>query len=533
MADIPKFGKGGPWPPANALQLRLVQAKAKFAATPKIAVSPWAALMTKAKPAVSGIQAAPGVPTVAIKQIGSLSGAAPAHVAITCKATGKGVMVTSGAIAPHMVKAGLRISPLVSAFPAAALLPQPLVGKAASLGKAVLKGGIKGAATAPQMVKGSGRTATFARAIPAAALSPQTVVGKASSIGKALLKGGVKGKGASNTESVESNDHDDRENWLEECGDESVEGIRQSAGGLKCRVWGKNRLGKGDKKDERKGIGKGRRDKNRNQNRGEQEKVVDCKTGANIIEVNWKPPQKSEEEQAKEAQSKSKDLFPVRGPAGRGRGSAIPAWMTKAEPSIPQSTEANDSIERKERQDGIEKSEFKAESNECESGHNDDTETGRVPPEGPAGRGRCTAIPAWMKQGVGNTATSLIDKTPCIPEESKEPETNALDEMFQERIQMNDAELNAARRGKGAKPRAHDRSRSPRREAKGKGKAKGVNKDTLVQNARGKGEPAASVMAGLCSIRSQQQQQQQMLMMAAALAGQPAMMGMRGMWVRQ
>ncbi|CAJ1353811.1 unnamed protein product, partial [Effrenium voratum] len=133
---------------------------------------------------------------------------------------------------------------------------------------------------------------------------------------------------------------------------------------------------------------------------------VDGKTGANIIEVHWEPPKKEEPEPPKEPAP------PVRGPAGRGRQSTVPAWMKGAAsasdpaPAIPAIADQ-----------GASKSKSPS------------------PVRGPAGRGRGAAIPAWKKQGVGNTATAEIDRQPHIPEQTEEDEKrfSALDELFEER----------------------------------------------------------------------------------------------------
>jgi len=91
------------------------------------------------------------------------------------------------------------------------------------------------------------------------------------------------------------------------------------------------------------------------------------------------------------------------------------------------------------------------------------------PARGPAGRGRGTAVPAWMKQGVGATATSEIDKMPSIPVEEKKEEPDLLAEIFDER-EAKDEDLyysqgrkqRKGKKGKG-KGKKRDRSRSPRR----------------------------------------------------------------------
>jgi len=56
--------------------------------------------------------------------------------------------------------------------------------------------------------------------------------------------------------------------------------------------------------------------------------------------------------------------------------------------------------------------------------------------KGPAGRGRGTALPAWMTSGVGQTSTSTIDAdAPSIAAASaaKEPEKDLLADTFNER----------------------------------------------------------------------------------------------------
>lgn len=73
------------------------------------------------------------------------------------------------------------------------------------------------------------------------------------------------------------------------------------------------------------------------------------KTGANCIEVEWKPPEGSEAAKELEAAKVKTSPSPVRaGPAGRGRGTAMPAWMMKAqaEPAPPSIPDGKDDGER-------------------------------------------------------------------------------------------------------------------------------------------------------------------------------------------
>jgi len=136
----------------------------------------------------------------------------------------------------------------------------------------------------------------------------------------------------------------------------------------------------------------------------------------------------------KKEKKKKKSLSPVRGPVGRGRGNAMPAWMTAGLGAAA-------------------------------------TSKPEEPPGPPAGRGRGTATPAWMQKGVGQSALP-----PCIPPEvgeggdaedakpdAKLDEPNILDSIFEER------DLTSVNLEK--------RSRSPRRY---RGRRKG--------GKRGKGE---------------------------------------------
>ena len=59
---------------------------------------------------------------------------------------------------------------------------------------------------------------------------------------------------------------------------------------------------------------------------GGRGRAFDRLTGANSMEVNWTPPAKEEATETDGA----KTLWPVRGPAGRGKGAAVPAWKTRA-----------------------------------------------------------------------------------------------------------------------------------------------------------------------------------------------------------
>merc|ERR1712087_115849 len=79
------------------------------------------------------------------------------------------------------------------------------------------------------------------------------------------------------------------------------------------------------------------------------------------------------------------------------------------------------------------------------------------PPEptvAPAGRGRGTALPAWMTSGVGGTSTAAIDAAaPQIAAEAaaKKPEKDLLAETFAERDKTAAARLKATMKGTGQK----------------------------------------------------------------------------------
>jgi len=226
-------------------------------------------------------------------------------------------------------------------------------------------------------------------------------------------------------------------------------------------VVGRARKGKGKRKRDGDGDGKGGgKKKGKRGRRGD--KVLDPddpmntwkegKTGANTIEVNWKPPKgdddddddddegdddeeeewgdedwnegDEEEEKPKPAKKAKKEKKapppPVRGPAGRGRGSALPAWMTE----------------------GI--------------GNTSAPEPEKKAPSGPAGRGRGTTLPSWMTQGVSDEVKPSIPD-PDAEEEPVEIAPNILDSIFEER----DVGVTDGYRG---------RSRSRGRRGKGKGK---------------------------------------------------------------
>jgi len=117
-------------------------------------------------------------------------------------------------------------------------------------------------------------------------------------------------------------------------------------------------------------------------------------------------PAKPVKKAAKKAKAApKKELSPVRGPAGRGRGNATPAWM----------------------QLGI-------------------GNTSAPEPTAPAGRGRGNATPAWMKHGVTDEAKPHIPTPEEV--EAEELEANSaphiLDSIFEER-DVDDAM--ASRRG--------------------------------------------------------------------------------------
>mmetsp|Transcript_28567 Transcript_28567/g.66189 ORF Transcript_28567/g.66189 Transcript_28567/m.66189 type:complete len:581 (-) Transcript_28567:46-1788(-) len=117
-----------------------------------------------------------------------------------------------------------------------------------------------------------------------------------------------------------------------------------------------------------KGKGKGGKGKRRSK-RVKEEEDGSGKTGANTIEVDWKPPTgdgddslelEEEEEEAWEGDAamdneeellpprkvakKEKSPSPVRGPAGRGSQNAVPAWMTSGIGNTPASTTALEAL---------------------------------------------------------------------------------------------------------------------------------------------------------------------------------------------
>eukprot|EP00913_Durusdinium_trenchii_P028676 g26892.t1 len=158
-----------------------------------------------------------------------------------------------------------------------------------------------------------------------------------------------------------------------------------------------------------------------------------------------------------EAPEPVRELSPVRGPVGRGRQNTLPAWMTKKEeapnPSIPDQGEAAPTTLALVESNG-----------DAAEPASSSAETPVEPPpampaleiRGPAGRGRGKTIPAWMTQGVGQTATERepgapgksetmrcrslafdprIDKKPKIEvkDEDHEKRLASLDELFEER----------------------------------------------------------------------------------------------------
>jgi len=230
--------------------------------------------------------------------------------------------------------------------------------------------------------------------------------------------------------------------------------------------------GKGDggRDDFEKGDGKGKKGKKgkrerfRGRRRGEQrggwqEEEQDGKTGANTIEVNWKPPGGAngeegnwEEDGEEPAAKRAKEPSPVRGPAGRGRGSTMPSWMTKADGPAAGALPDAAAPEPQEVS------------------------------RGPAGRGRGSTLPSWMTKGVSEAPPPSIPDMSEAPEPAKEePELNLLDSVFDER--------SAAQAGNSGR-----RSRSPRRKGKDKGKGKGKGKwweDNTEDTSGGWQMPAA------------------------------------------
>eukprot|EP00929_Paragymnodinium_shiwhaense_P100126 TRINITY_DN6218_c0_g2_i1.p1 TRINITY_DN6218_c0_g2~~TRINITY_DN6218_c0_g2_i1.p1 ORF type:complete len:1611 (+),score=399.23 TRINITY_DN6218_c0_g2_i1:100-4932(+) len=264
--------------------------------------------------------------------------------------------------------------------------------------------------------------------------------------------------------------------------------------------------------------------------RGRKTKVkevrVKGKTGANTIEVTWKPPVKkgSDDEddgdeqddemnedgwnngEWGEASSKGsgrksgavvKEPSPPRsgGPAGRGRGTSLPAWMTSgvgststavidSAPSIPEEIKKKQQPEKDlladifaERDSPMPVSKTrKLAGNKGgkaaqakgggKAGKAEETS------KGPAGRGSGTAQPAWMTAGVGNSSTSAIDSAPSIPEQTKKrkPEKDLLAEVFGERDTPDIAEKGKGRKSKSAKGRKEENDADG---GSGKGKGKG------------------------------------------------------------
>eukprot|EP00930_Biecheleria_cincta_P003909 TRINITY_DN104817_c0_g1_i1.p1 TRINITY_DN104817_c0_g1~~TRINITY_DN104817_c0_g1_i1.p1 ORF type:complete len:536 (+),score=96.91 TRINITY_DN104817_c0_g1_i1:74-1681(+) len=129
------------------------------------------------------------------------------------------------------------------------------------------------------------------------------------------------------------------------------------------------------------------------------------RTGANEIEVDWKPPGAEDETPErdqphgvtpKSGMPRKPSPSPVRGPAGRG--APIPAWKKKNEgaqlalpaPSIPGEAAENPASDRAD-----------------------------SPVRGPAGRGRSEVKPAWMTRQEGNK-----EATPSIPIEDDRASDN-------------------------------------------------------------------------------------------------------------
>jgi len=113
------------------------------------------------------------------------------------------------------------------------------------------------------------------------------------------------------------------------------------------------------------------------------------KTGANMIEVKWTPPVSADVTEGatpKAPAQKPRSPSPARGPAGRGRDTTMPAWMTAGNAETPAMPAIADGPVA------------------------GDKEPSRSPARG---RGRGRPMPSWKKQGLG---------APSIPKDDAEAE---------------------------------------------------------------------------------------------------------------
>jgi len=151
------------------------------------------------------------------------------------------------------------------------------------------------------------------------------------------------------------------------------------------------------------------------------------RTDANCIEVEWKPPNQTDDG-TKEGAEPQKERSPVRGPAGRGRATTLPSWMTKSDNS------------------------------------QDEPAAPEPAPMVTGGRGRGLTLPSWMTKGVTEAAPpaipDLADDGEGAGQAAEEAEPHALDSIFEERDKNSIGNW------------GRKRSRSRGRKGKGKGKDK-------------------------------------------------------------
>lgn len=190
----------------------------------------------------------------------------------------------------------------------------------------------------------------------------------------------------------------------------------------------------------RKTLGKGA-GKNRQAGRHAGKK----RTGANEIEVDWTPPPgKADADQeggckagAEGATAKSgppsKPASPVRGPAGRGKRSTLPAWMTSGAssapppslmalpaleaPPVPAGSSASTSQGQAAEEQASDQGQVSREQKEQGAAASSGTpQKERSPP--PTGAGRSKPVPPWAKKGGSSPGADTRSEKPLsIPDD--------------------------------------------------------------------------------------------------------------------
>ena len=216
------------------------------------------------------------------------------------------------------------------------------------------------------------------------------------------------------------------------------------------------------------------------------------KTGANTIEVSWTPPNPTStsmnEHTAEPAEPDDSNLL-QRGPAGRGKGSTLPAWMTQSNTSQSTSTSTPN--------------------------------TKRYPLLAaevitPAGRGKSMTRPAWM-------STSTTTSNPLLtPEESNELEASKrrraqepATEAMAGRVPRGSVGMAGAGKGKDA-PALGDKGKGKEAPAQaGKGKSKSKSKDKEAPAPAGKGKRGSADEAAEAAKKAEEEDDARPLVPAA------------------